>query len=861
MTQAHYPQKKQPQIIYIQLSPAILLAARSAMQILSLSPLPAASIPWQLAPQRHALTVVCKATFDLLPGACALAAEQVDIHEREIHWDDDKNRSLYAPNDLVPAKPRADILLVGNAFAPRAEPVHSLVVRMLIGTLDKSIEVVCPRIFTRDGAIRDGARFTKMPLRYERASGGLSTWNPVGIDPDGPPDPFGQRSLPNLQPPGLHVTQRSDIIGPIGFGPIASTWILRSEKIGRGAGGLSDEAVARSPLSQGFDLAFFQAALPDQQVDEIRADERIILEHLLQEHPRLVTRLPGLRPRAFAEIADATSPQDIAMKADTLWIDTDKAICSVTWRGTIALRTPEPRGRVLVSLEEAGKQLSYASVAKLAKSWNPETVELVGAPQGASVPFAGAPAIPVINLPARPQAPPVHMSAPASTWEDVTECVTQPVLSRAPLPFVAPDPQRPAPFSVSSGPAPAKPSSPSSGGDDEVTRWIERPQAQTPKPLPFEAPRAAGTAAGTAPPSVPKPPALIPPAPPSAPKPPPFVPPPSPAAASSATPESPFARSRSEAREGSAVPPSPSPSAPREPGEAPIWNRYPAPAAQDKAAAKPDAGASQVSLELVWFEPSIVPRVRKHPSWTSLMRPPAKRPPPVKGAPPPPPDPPEVAEQAMRADISSVLTKGSPPAAGDIDSAIEAVGEGGTLDPPLMLFAGELEFPFDEMETLKATVAAAQPLAASDKKLKEVLDLVGEMMKTPLQGAPEVVDGLVSSVKEAWTKANRMLPPTYIDTHPTRVLLEQRHYQKREILDDMWIRALLSLPDLDAPVPAYIPGKLARRLPLFKRFSARLIVEVLPQQDQYETSPLALRSVALARVLPARGRPGAAPSK
>jgi hypothetical protein len=215
----------------------------------------------------------------------------------------------------------------------------------------------------------------------------------------------------------------------------------------------------------------------------------------------------------------------------------------------------------------------------------------------------------------------------------------------------------------------------------------------------------------------------------------------------------------------------------------------------------------------------------------------------------------------MRADISSVLTKGSPPAAGDIDSAIEAVGEGGTLDPPLMLFAGELEFAFDEMETLKATVAAAQPLAASDKKLKEVLDLVGEMMKTPLQGAPEVVDGLVSSVKEAWTKANRMLPPTYIDTHPTRVLLEQRHYQKREILDDMWIRALLSLPDLDAPVPAYIPGKLARRLPLFKRFSARLIVEVLPQQDQYETSPLALRSVALARVLPARGRPGAAPSK
>ncbi|HZF48971.1 MAG TPA: DUF2169 domain-containing protein [Polyangiaceae bacterium] len=842
------------------------------MKILSLSPMPAASIPWQPAPSLHALTVVCKATFALLPGVCVLATEQEDIHEREIHFDDDKTRSLYAPNDLVPTKPRADVLLVGNAYAPRGEPVHSLVVRLLVGTLDKSIEVLCPRIFTRDGALRDGARWTKMPLRYERASGGLSTWNPVGIDPDGPPDPFGQRSLPNLQPPGLHVTQRSDIIGPIGFGPIASTWVLRSEKLGRGAEGLSDEAWARSPLGQGFDQSFFQAAPPDQQVDEIRADERIILEHLLLDHTRLVTRLPGVRPRAFVELNDATSPQDIAMKADTLWIDTDKAICTVTWRGTISLRTPEAQGRVLIGMEEPGKPLAWASIAKLAKSWNPETIELVAPMQGTATPFAGPPAAPMGNRHAH-QAPPVRSSATATPWEEVTERVVQPSMGRAPLPFIAPDPQRPTPLSVSTGPAPAKPSVPHSGGDDEVTRWIERPQAQAPNPLPFEAPRAAAiiTAPASAPASAPAPvppptpppstpPPMTAPAPVSAPKPPPMVPHRS-LAASNAAVDSPFALPRSEAREGSSpsLPSSPAPPAPRDPAEPPIWNRYPAPAAQEKPAAKPDAGASPTSLELVWFEPSILPRVRKHPSWTSLMRPPAKRPPPVKGAPPPPPDPPEVAEQAMRVDISSVLSKGSPSAGSDVDGAAETVGEGGTLEPPLMLFSGELEFPFDELETLKATVAAAQPLAASDKKLKEVLDLVGEMMKTPLQGAPEVVDGLVTSVKEAWSKANRMLPATYIDTHTTRVLLEQRHYQKREILDDMWIRALLSLPDLDAPVPAYIPGKLAKRLPLFKRFSARLIVEVLPQQDQYETNSIALRSLALARVVPPRGR--AAPTR
>jgi hypothetical protein len=844
------------------------------MQILTLSPLRTASIVWQPTPLSHALTVVCKATYNLRPGVSTLAIEQEDVNERESHWDDDsKNRSLYAPCDLAPAKPRADVLLVGNAYAPRGEPVYSLVVRLLVGTLDKSIEVVCPRIWTRDGAIREGARWTKMPLRYERAAGGQQTWNPVGIDPDSPPDAYGQRSLPNLQPPGLHVSQRSDIIRPVGFGPIASTWLLRTERLGQRAEGFSEETWARSPLGEGFDQSFFQAAPPDQQVDELRPDERIVLEHLLAEHPRLVTNLPGVCPRVFVELDDVTSPQDLAMKADTLWIDTDRAICTLTWRGALSLQKPDQKGRVLIGMEEPGKPLSWARVANLAKSWNPETIELVVPPQSAPPAPAGAPAAPMANLSGRAPAPPARSSPVSSSWDEVTEHVVQPAMSRAHLPFVAPDPQRPPLSSISAGPiqTPAKPSPRQGSGDDEVTKWIERPQPKTANPLPFEAPPAH-------PPAHPHP---HPPQPPPAPAPPPAPKPPAPvsalkqpavgphdsvAAASDAALEHPFAPPRAEAPVAPSAP-SPAPSAQRErererePGEDPIWNRYPASGAPEKSAAKPDAGSSAVSLELVWFEPSVIPRVRKHAGWASLMRPPAKRPPPVKGAPPPPPDPPDVVEQVMRVDISSVLSKGAPSAGSDIDGAMDAVGEGGTLDPSLVLLAGELDFPFDELEMLKATVAAAQPLAASDKKLKEVLDVVGEMMKTPLQGAPEVVDGLVSRVKEAWGKANRMLPASYIDTHTTRVLLEQRHYQKRELLDDTWIRALLSLPDLDAPVPAYLPGKLAKRLPLFKRFSARLIAEVLPQQDQYETSSIALRSVALARVVPARARPAAAPPK
>jgi hypothetical protein len=39
-------------------------------------------------------------------------------------------------------------------------------------------------------------------------------------------------------------------------------------------------------------------------------------------------------------------------------------------------------------------------------------------------------------------------------------------------------------------------------------------------------------------------------------------------------------------------------------------------------------------------------------------------------------------------------------------------------------------------------------------------------------------------------------------------------------------------------------------LPHYRRFAARAIVEAIPQQDQYETSAIALRVIALGRALP-----------
>src|SRR5262245_46575931 len=102
---------------------------------------PHASFVWQPRPLTYTLTVASKLTFVLAPGELRLAEVQDPLNDEDSYWDDDPSRSLYTPCDLVPTKPKVDVLLVGNAYAARQESTRHLVVRLLVGQVDKSIEV------------------------------------------------------------------------------------------------------------------------------------------------------------------------------------------------------------------------------------------------------------------------------------------------------------------------------------------------------------------------------------------------------------------------------------------------------------------------------------------------------------------------------------------------------------------------------------------------------------------------------------------------------------------------------------------------------------------------------------------------
>jgi hypothetical protein len=206
-----------------------------------------------------------------------------------------------------------------------------------------------------------------------------------------------------------------------------------------------------------------------------------------------------------------------------------------------------------------------------------------------------------------------------------------------------------------------------------------------------------------------------------------------------------------------------------------------------------------------------------------------------------------------RHNVFGVLTDGDATDSNGVAAAVlAAVNDRGRFTAPLLLLAGELRFPFDELETLKATIVAATPLAGSDKRLKETLDAMNDLLKISyLQGSTSVITRLTQQLKEQFAQSNRALPSDYLDAYVERSLLEQRRYQIRKVFGGEFIRAqLVPTRSSDAPVPVYLPKDLDQKLPMVIGFRGRLIVEAHPQQDQYEASLHALRVIALGRTLP-----------
>lgn len=300
------------------------------MEIESLCPFPVATVIWEPQAGEWSLTVCVKATFALVHGRTAeIAAQQVPLCD-DLYWDGNPNASLYAPSDFAPMKARADVLLVGHAYAKGGAPVDQLTARMRAFGVSKALHISGDRVWV--GAREDlrpgpAAPFVKMPLRLERAAMGPA--NGIGIDTSP------HRVLPGWPVPNIRV---ADDLGATGglpsFGPIPAAWRARAHHL--------TEASARwafqlrkplGPAPAGVDFGFFNAAPPEQQVDNLPSALEITLENLSPTHPRLEARLPVIQPRAFRVSPRTGLSYEVPLRIDTVWIDSDRSLAVIAWRG------------------------------------------------------------------------------------------------------------------------------------------------------------------------------------------------------------------------------------------------------------------------------------------------------------------------------------------------------------------------------------------------------------------------------------------------------------------------------------------------------------------------------------------------
>lgn len=332
------------------------------MQVVALSPFGVGTLLWQPEPEAWTLTAIVKVTYALADGEASYLAERQEPVGGDQYHEGDPGQSLARASDFVPFKRGADVVLTGHAYAPRGEPVVRLVARVTVGEWSKSIGLHGDRIWwQQDHGLRAGAprTFNKMPLRYELATRGPA--NPVGLDPSVPPVP-GALALPNLE------AVDGDAESIAGFGPVAPGWAARQAL--RGGAPLAWAEGGGGIAPPGFDFGFFNCAPRDQQLEMLRVNAPIVLENLHPEQAELRTQLAPVRPKVFLVDPSSGRATEIAMRCDTLVIDTDAAVATLTWRGLGALvdRKAASSATLVVASEARGREIRARHLERLLKA-------------------------------------------------------------------------------------------------------------------------------------------------------------------------------------------------------------------------------------------------------------------------------------------------------------------------------------------------------------------------------------------------------------------------------------------------------------------------------------------------------------
>ena len=305
---------------------------------------------------QEVVLVVVSATFQHLDGkvGLSLAEEQTSLETADLHHGPPHVASVSRESDIALIKPRVDVLVNGCAYAPRGKTAASVRVAMEVGDVRKELLVSGDRAWRKGslgGAATSPVPFSRMPIIYERAFGGVHAppddphthavearnFSGVGFRGVRSYDPNIDTDLPNVEYPDDRQNVRSDAPRPAGFGVVSRAWRPRVEFAGTYDANWLDRQWPLLPAD--FDPRHYQAAPLDQQSSTLRGGEPVTLQNLTAEG-LWNFRLPAID--VGARLIFDGRVEDLPLRLDTVMIETETRRVVMTCRA--AVRTRRNRG-------------------------------------------------------------------------------------------------------------------------------------------------------------------------------------------------------------------------------------------------------------------------------------------------------------------------------------------------------------------------------------------------------------------------------------------------------------------------------------------------------------------------------------
>ncbi|WP_437594318.1 DUF2169 family type VI secretion system accessory protein [Sorangium sp. So ce1000] len=304
------------------------------------------------------LVVVAKATYRI-PAHPAAAPELSDrprglLYKDVFEGEDGLSTPLFE-NDLVPFKPACDVIVKGSARAPQGNPVTETTAGIKVGPIEKAIRVLGNRTWVKRLSGYEPSRpapFVSVPITYSRAFGGAFDHRAIGSDDPAdflahPANLVGcgyargkflklleGRPAPNLEAPGVPISDPEKLYAPMSLGPIARNWAPRLALAGTYDQTWRDEIFPLLPPD--FDERYHQSAPADQQMPYPKGGEEVTLLNLLSASGVASFRLPDLELPMVA-LSRRHGHTALAPVVDTLAIDADAATFDLVWRARLPL--------------------------------------------------------------------------------------------------------------------------------------------------------------------------------------------------------------------------------------------------------------------------------------------------------------------------------------------------------------------------------------------------------------------------------------------------------------------------------------------------------------------------------------------